>query len=60
MPELITSRSAAADVHGDAHVDRDREGGHAVDCAEVLDGAQSSVEPERVYGFVLRSEKHFD
>ena len=44
MPELVTSRSAAAeaDVLGDAHVDRDGRG-HAVDCVEVLDGAQSSV-----------------
>ena len=44
MPELVTSRLAAAeaDVLGDAHVDRDGRG-HAVDCVEVLDGAQSSV-----------------
>ena len=44
MPEFATSRSAAAAaaVLGDAHGDRDG-GGHAVDCVEVLDGAQSSV-----------------
>ena len=44
MSELVTSRLAAADVHGDAHVDRD-EGGHDVNCEEVLDGDHSSVEP---------------
>ena len=36
------SAAAEADVLGDAHVDRD-ERRHAVDCMEVLDGAQSSV-----------------
>ena len=50
MPELVTSRSAAADVLGDAHVDRD-ERGHAVDCEEVFDGTQSGVEPEPVNWF---------
>ena len=44
MPEFATSRSAAAAaaVLGDALGDQDG-GGHAVDCVEVLDGAQSSV-----------------
>ena len=56
MSELVTSRLAAADVHGDAHVDWD-EGGHDVDCDEVLDGAQCSVEPGRAgyMVFVMRS-----
>ena len=52
MPELITSRSAAADVHGDAPVDRD-EGGPDVDCEEVLDGAQSRLEPVLGIWFLL-------
>ena len=52
MSELVTSRLAAADVHGDAPVDRD-EGGHDVDCEEVLDGAQPSVEPVLGIWFLL-------
>ena len=52
MSELITFRSAAADVRGDAYVDRD-EGGHDVDCEEVIEGAQSRVEPVLGIWFLL-------
>ena len=57
MPELVTSRwLAVADVLGEAHVDRD-EGVYDVDCEEVLNGAQYSVEPVRAgyMVFVMRS-----
>ena len=52
MSELVTSRLAAAGIHGDAHVDRD-DGGHDVDCEEVIDGARSRAEPVLGIWFLL-------